>query len=137
MKRICLFTFFFLLAVYVSPIFSFSAKQADKTTFSGILLYGAVPSVQQPGASTSKPDKQSAKTGYWLKLDKPLVFSPGSKSQRVVNNLEVIFLPDMHEKAAKFVERRVEIKGAMNCEMHYTPWTATCTLNALQINLSE
>jgi hypothetical protein len=137
MKRICVFAFFFVLAVYVSPIFSFSAKQAEKTTFSGILFYGIMPCVGQPDVPASKPVNQPPQARYWLKLDKPLVFSPGSKSQRVVNNLEVIFLPDMQEKAGKFVGRRVEVRGSMDCEMHYTPWTATCTLHSAQITLSE
>ena len=121
----------------MSPIFSFSVKPADKTTFTGNLFYGAIPHVKQPSASASNPDKQLAKIGFWLKLDKPLVFAPGSKSQRVVNHLEIVFSTDMKESARQFVNHNVKIKGSMDCEMHYTPWTATCTLKVTKITLSE
>ena len=137
MKRIYLFTLFFIFVVCVSPVFSFSSKPTDETTFTGNLFYGAIPYVKQPGASASNPDKQLSKIGYWLKLDKPLIFAPGSKSQCVVNHLEIVFSADMKENARQFVNRHIEVNGSMNCEMHYTPWTATCTLNVTQINISE
>jgi hypothetical protein len=137
MKRIYLFTLFFVFVVYVLPAFSFSSKPADETTFTGNLFYGTMPSLKQPDASASKPDKQFAKIGYWLKLDKPLVFAPGSKSQRVVNHLEIFFSVAMQENARQFVNHHIEVKGSMDCEMHYTPWTATCTLKVTQITLSE
>lgn len=137
MKRIYLFTVVLIFALYISPVFSFSSKPADETTFTGNLFYGAMPHVKQPGASASNPDKQLAKIGFWLKLDKPLIFAPGSKSQRVVNHLEIVFSADMKENARQFVNRHIEVNGSMNCEMHYTPWTATCTLNVTQITLSE
>ncbi|HPD55635.1 MAG TPA: hypothetical protein P5294_00595 [Smithellaceae bacterium] len=137
MKKIYLFTFFFVFVVCVSPVFSFSSKPAAETTFTGNLFYGAIPSVKQSGASVSKPDKELAKTEYWLKLDKPLVFAPGSKSQRVVNHLEIIFSSDLQENARQFVNHHVKVNGQMDCEMHYTPWTATCTLKVTQITLSK
>jgi len=137
MKRIYLFTLFFIFVVCVSPVFSFSSKPADETTFTGNLFYGTIPSLKQPGASASNRDKQLTKIGYWLKLDKPLIFAPGSKSQRVVNHIEIVFSADMKENARQFINRHVEVNGSMNCEMHYTPWTATCTLNVTQINISE
>jgi len=137
MKRKCLFTLFFVFAVSVSPVFSLSSKPADETTFTGNLFYGAMPSLKQPDASTGKPDNQLAKTGYWLRLDKPLVFSPGSKSQRVVNHLEIVFSTATQENARQFVHHHVKVNGQMDCEMHYTPWTATCTLKVTQITLSE
>ncbi len=137
MKRIYLFTLFFVFVICVSPVFSFSSKPADETTFTGNLFYGAMPSLKQPDASAAKQDNQLAKTGYWLKLDKPLVFAPGSKSQRVVNNLEIVFSTATKESARQFVNHHVKVNGQLDCEMHYTPWTATCTLMVTQINISE
>jgi hypothetical protein len=137
MKRIYLFTLFFGFVVCVSPVFSFSSKPADKTTFTGNLFYGVMPSLKQPDASAAKPDNQLAKTSYWLKLDKPLVFAPGSKSERTVNNLEIVFSTAMQENARQFVNHHVKVNGQIDCEMHYTPWTATCTLNVTKITLSE
>lgn len=137
MKRIYLFTLFFVFVVCVSPVFSFSSKPANETTFTGNLFYGIIPSVVQPGAAASKPDNKITKIGFWLKLDKPLVFAPGSKSQRVVNHLEIDFSTATQESARQFVNHHVKVNGQMDCEMHYTPWTATCKLKVTQINLSE
>jgi hypothetical protein len=74
---------------------------------------------------------------YRLELDKPIVFSKGSKSERSVNDMKLVVPDGMRQQVMKLEGRHVEVQGTMNCTMYFSPWTATCNLFVRQIDQED
>jgi hypothetical protein len=72
---------------------------------------------------------------YRLKLDKALVFSEGSRSERRVGELKLMVPEALQEKVLKLEGRQVMVEGTMHCTMYFSPWTAECDVLVKKIGL--
>jgi hypothetical protein len=117
---------FILLALSVSTLPAVSQTPAE-TRVTGTLHLG---SINQAGPRPSG-------TGYWLRLDKPIVFAQGTRSERVVKDVTLTVPAGLQDKARELESQHVVVAGPMDCTMHFTPWTATCDLRVKQIDRAE
>ena len=74
---------------------------------------------------------------YRLKLDKAIVFSEGSRSERRVGELKLIVPESLQEKVLKLEGSRVMVAGTMHCIMYFSPWTAECDVSVKNIALQD
>jgi hypothetical protein len=113
-----------MLSVSNSPAVS---QTPEETRVSGTLHLG---SMYQSGHPSNG-------TGYWLRLDKPMVFDQGTKSERIVKDVTLTVPTDLQDKARELEGQDVVVVGPMACTMHFTPWTATCNIAVKQIEAAE
>jgi hypothetical protein len=74
---------------------------------------------------------------YWLKMDEPIVSARGSKSERTVSVVTLLVPADMQEKVSRLENMHVAVSGTMECNLLYTPWTATCDMQVKEITRQE
>ena len=124
MKKIVLCAALFIfLALSVSNLHAGSQAPAE-TRVTGTLHLG---SINQAGP-------QARGTGYWLRLDKPIIFDQGTRSERIVKDVTLTVPADLQDKARELEGQDVVVAGSMACTMHFTPWTATCNITVKQID---
>ena len=114
---------FILLALSVSTLPAVSQTPAE-TRVTGTLHLGPI---NQSGPRPSG-------TGYWLRLDKPIVFDQGTRSERRVKDVTLTVPAVLQDKARELEGQHVIVTGPMECTMHFTPWTATCNITVKQID---
>ncbi len=78
-------------------------------------------------------DNGSGATEYRLKLDKPIIFSKGTKSQRTASDMKLDVPDGLKQKVLQLEGKHVAVQGTMTCEMLFSPWTASCDLLVKQI----
>jgi hypothetical protein len=127
MKKIVLCTVALTFLALSVPPLSVVSQTPEETRVTGTLHRGS------PPQSGPQPNE----TGYWLKLDKPIIFAEGTRSERVVKDITLTVPADLQDKARELESRHVIVTGPMECTMHYTPWTATCNITVKQIDTAK
>lgn len=79
----------------------------------------------------------NSETEYRLKLDKSIIFSKGSKSERTVSAMKLDVPDGLQQKVLKLEGKHVAVQGTMTCEMLFSPWTAECDLLVRQIEPAD
>jgi hypothetical protein len=74
---------------------------------------------------------------YRVKLDEPIVFSKGSKSERSTGIVTLILPVRFMEKASKLEGKHVSTTGSFDCTMSYSPWTVTCNMAVDKLDLQD
>lgn len=132
MKKIGLFAVLFMfLALSLSNLPAVS-KTTDETRVTGILNR-----IEPRYTGNSEDSFILGEKGYWLTLDKPIVFNEGSKSERVVKGVKLTVPADLQEKVQELDGQHVAVVGILECVMHYSPWGASCNMLVKQIDLAE
>lgn len=121
-----------LAMVFFVCSFSYAAKNGEEVTITGTL------NRIKPGYTGNPEDSFIlGETGYLLKLDKPIIFNEGSKSERVVKVVRLTVPADLQEKVQELDGQHVAVVGILECTMHYSPWGASCDMVIKQVNLAE
>jgi len=122
MKKIILIAMVFAVLALTVPCSPAVSQAQEETRITGVLHLDSM-----------------SKSGqvYWVTLDKPIIFAPGSKSERVVRDVKLVMPADLQEKAKKLDGKHVVAVGPMECTMSYTPWTASCEMLVKQIDLAK
>jgi hypothetical protein len=74
---------------------------------------------------------------YRMKLDEPIVFAKGSKSERSTDIVTLILPLKFKKKATELEGKHVSAIGSLDCTMHYSPWTATCNMVVEKMDLQD
>ncbi len=125
-----LFAVIIAVVIQSFPYPSFADSEVRKDT----RVTGTIHCMQPVHTDENSASQALPKSGYGLRLDKPIVFAKGSKSERTVSALNLILSAMAKNQASKLEGRHVEISGSMECTMHFSPWVATCDLSVDQIS---
>ncbi len=123
-----------ILLVLLGLLISGSAYQVAATetfpeTQSEINVTGRLYRLKPVHTGNRQEHNISGAMEYRLKLDKAIVFSEGSRSERRVGDLKLIVPEALQEKVLKLEGRQVMVEGTMHCTMYFSPWTADCDVS--------
>jgi hypothetical protein len=118
-------------------VYPVGATETLPETQSEIHVTGVLCRLKPVITGSTQGSSTNSSREYQLKLDKPIVFSEGTKSERSVSELKLMVPEALQDKVLKLEGRHVMVQGTMHCIMYFSPWTAVGDVLVKKIALQD